>query len=192
MITTYRHEEHKFKTAEAARAFCRIHPEFFIGTGGSYVQPTYSALRGLGLTANQYDISCTTGSISGSSNQDSVSVQLEQKINECQLSYKNMITAGLLGSLTGTKYKMGNESISHPVIFTYAIGLAAPELTLWFLIVVLAGILFGSIPWISTTMWCCVCIMVEVIIPWINSYNNDPIEEPWMIPNHLRENGCWN
>lgn len=187
MITSFTNEEYKFKTVEAARAFCRVHPECFTATGGSYSEPVYSAMRGFGIiTGTDYSqLSHYTASVSGSSVPDSAVVQLEQKINECKLSYKNIITAGLLGSLTGTKYKMGNGDISHPVIFTYGLGVAAPMLTLWFLLSMLAGILFGVFPWRSMLFFGGIYSIVEFIIPWVNSYNIDPIEEAWMIPKFL-------
>lgn len=183
MITSITNEEYKFKTAEAARAFCRVHPECFLAVGSD----GYSAMRGSSIiTGTDYSqLAHYTSSVSASYVPDSAVTQLEQEITECKFSYKNIITAGMLGSLTGTKYKMGNGDISHPIIFTYGLGVAAPMLTLWFLLSMLAGILFGVFPWRSMLFFGGIYSIVEFIIPWINSYNVNPIEEPWMVPKLL-------
>jgi hypothetical protein len=187
MITSFTNEEYKFKTAEAARAFCRVHPECFTATAGD---SGYYAMRGFGVSTEAKCLAHYTATgVIASSVPESAVTQLEHKINECKLSYKNIITAGLLGSLTGTKYKMGTECMSHPVIFTYALGVAAPLLTMWFLLSMLLGITAGIVPWYSLLLFGFVYFIVEFIIPWINSYSVDPIEEPWLIPKWLDDNG---
>lgn len=180
MITSFTNEEYKFKTAEAARAFCRVHPDCFSAVGND----GYSAMRGFGIITGQL-ASHYNSSVSESSVQDSAVNQLEQKITECKFSYKNIITAGLLGSLTGTKYKMGNGDISHPIIFTYGLGVAAPEFTLWLLVCLMLSLVFGFSFLVPAVLGVIIVAAVEVLIPWINSYNVDPIEEPWMVPKLL-------
>lgn len=176
-FTTVQHEEYKFKTAAAASAFCRVHTEFLSAPGTSY---GYSAVRGFGffLETDHIQLSRAIHSVSAVN-------QLEQKIAECKFSYKNIITAGMLGSLTGTKYKMGNGDISHPIIFTYGLGVAAPEFTLWLLVCLMLSLVFGFSFLVPAVLGVVVVAAVEVLIPWINSYNVDPIEEPWMVPKLL-------
>lgn len=182
-FTTVQHEEYKFKTAEAARAFCRVHPECFSAVGND----GYSAMRGFGIIIGTDDIQMAhyTSSVSASYVPYSAVNQFEQKIAECKFSYKNIITAGMLGSLTGTKYKMGNGDISHPIIFTYGLGVAAPEFTLWLLVCLMLSLVFGFSFLVPAVLGVVVVAAVEVLIPWINSYNVDPIEEPWMVPKLL-------
>jgi Ca2+/Na+ antiporter len=129
--------------------------------------------------------------ISGCSVQDSsLQDQLKETIQDCKLSYKNMVTAGLIGSLTGTKFKLGGNGMSHPVIFTIALAMKAPFIVLWSLMIAAIIILLGGgINAPSVIMLCGIYFVVEVLIPWINSYYIDPIEEPWLIPKWLDENG---
>lgn len=173
-------EGYKFQTAEGARAFCRVHAGYVptCSNAGYSALPVYFSTKGFGqfVTGSSY-ITATP----------STSLQLVQNIEDCRLSYKNMITAGLLGSLTGSKYRMGNAGISHPVLFSYALGCAAPQLTLGFLLLLLSGIIFGYIPWLSTILFGVTYAAVEVVIPWINSHSVDPIEEPWLVGKFLDE-----
>lgn len=176
MITSFTNEEYKFKTAEAARAFCRVHPEWVLVVGS---EGGCSTKMGFSITGKLASHHYYTYRANGSSVQNS---QLEQKIAECKFSYKNIITAGMLGSLTGTKYKIGNGDISHPIIFTYGLGVAAPEFTLWLLVCLMLSLVFGFSFLVPAVLGVVIIIAVEVLIPWINSYNVDPIEEPWMVP----------
>lgn len=180
-FTTVQHEEYKFKTAAAASAFCRVHTEFLSAPG----RDGYSASRGFGFFLKTDHIQLAHAIVSGSSVPGSAVTQLEQKIAECKFSYKNIITAGMLGSLTGTKYKMGNGDISHPIIFTYGLGVAAPEFTMWLLVCLMLSLVFGFSFLVPAVLGVVIVAAVEVLIPWINSYNVDPIEEPWMVPKLL-------
>lgn len=178
-------ESHQFKTAEAARAFCRVHTAFSPTTAGD---AGYVAVHKYGLYSILGAQSMLNG-VSGCSVQSSLQDQLKETIQECELSYKNIITSSLLGSLTRTNYKLGNYQISHPVIFTYGIATAAPELTLWFLITFMAVLMSGALPWFSLMLFAFVVFTVEIALPWINSFSIDPVEEPWLIPKWLDENG---
>lgn len=174
-------ESHQFKTIGACQAFCRVHTNFTHTTAGNagYVaihKHRLFALHGARSVLNE---------TMGSNLQHSLHDQLKETIQECKLSYKNIITAGLLGSLTGTKYKMGNGDISHPIIFTYGLGVAAPEFTMWLLVCLMLSLVFGFSFLVPAVLGIVVVAVVEVLIPWINSYNVDPIEEPWMVPKLL-------
>lgn len=170
-------ESHQFKTAEAARAFCRVHTAFSPTTAGNaghvavHKYGLYS-LRGAQSMLNE---------VCGSNVQSSLQDQLKETIQECELSYKNMLTASLLGSLTSTDYKLGNYQISHPVILTYGIATAAPELTLLSLLVCMFVLAGGALPWLTLSLLAFVVFTVEVILPWLNIFSIDPIEEPWLI-----------
>lgn len=170
-------ETHMFKTAEAARAFCKIHNEFYAVTFGD---AGYAAAN---LPIPNASIEYCIGGTSDPSRVRALS-ELEVSIRECALSYKNIITAGVLGGLTGTKYKMGygEDPPSKPVIFTYAVGCAAPQLTLWLLVYSMLSIVIGSSLVVPAIFGIVVVTVVEFLIPWINSYSVDPIEEPWLLP----------
>jgi len=183
---SYIEETHQFKTAVACLAFCRVHPDFSTTTAGNagYLAVHKHGLYSiLGAQSMLNDISGC--SVQGSSLQD----QLKETIQKCELSYKNIITASLLGSLTSTEYKLGNYRISHPIIFTYGIATAAPELTLWSLLMCMFVLVGGALPWLTLSLLASVVFIVEVVLPWVNKFNQDPIEEPWLIPKWLDENG---
>lgn len=175
-------ETHTFKTAEAARAFCRVHTGFCPVTCGDagYAATSY--------VTHQSNLGYCINAVSGIS-RISATNQLEISIRECKLSYKNLLIAGTLGSLMGTKYRMGRgeEKASSPIIFTYGIGCAAPTLTLLFLLSSVMGIVLGTFPRINMLCLALVYLTVEVLIPWVNSHSVDPIAEPWMIPKQLTD-----
>lgn len=171
-------ETHMFKTAEAARAFCRVHSGFWAVTCGD---EGYAAITSPVIISSADNKYCISG---GSDLSIRTASQVEVSIRERRLSYKNIIKACIRNSLLGTKYKIGygEELPSKPVIFTYGIGSAAPELTLWIPVCILLSILLGTSFVIPSVIGISVVTAVELLIPWINSYSVDPIEEPWLLP----------
>lgn len=178
-------ESHQFKTIGACQAFCRVHPAFAPTTAGD---AGYVAIHKYGLYS-VLGANSILNSVGGCNVQSSLQDQLKETIQECELSYKNIITSSLLGSLTSTDYKLGNYQISHPVILTYGIATAAPELTLWALLVCMFVLAGGALPWLTLSLLAFVVFTVEVALPWINKFSIDPVEEPWLIPKWLDENG---
>lgn len=170
-------ETHVFKTAEAARAFCKVHKEFCAGTCGD-----------AGYAATKVTTHCTSIEyyISGTSDHIRVSAlsELEVSIRERRLSYKNIIKACIMNSLMGTRYRVGygEELPSNPVIFTYALGCVAPKLILWLLVYSMLSIVIGTSLIIPAILGIVVVTVLEFLIPWINSYSVYPIEDPWLLP----------
>ena len=178
-------EAYYFKTAAAARAFCRVHTRFVPTTA---LEDGYLAIESVSIVDANYD-ACAAGATDYQLLSHSAVEQLRLHVRERKLSYKNIITASILGTFLGTKYKMGRgeDQASGPVIFTYGIGCAAPEITLLCMLFAVLGLMLGIVPRVSMLWLALVYLTVEVLIPWVNSHSVDPIAEPWMIPKQLTD-----
>jgi hypothetical protein len=186
--------EFEFKTNKAALAFCRVHPEY------SHIQPLVDGLWGVERTcyfsnsvwsafdnANTNFIN-TSVMFSSSCKSTNVGDWITKAFNNCNLSYKNVVVAKAVASVTKDKYILDSKDISHPVLVTYAIAAASPFIVLYLLVMAAFDIaVAGGFGFIALSFILGTIFTVEFVIPMLNSYNSTPVVEPWMYKKFLED-----